>query len=128
MTEPLCTCGKRPKHKCCEESEHNSEESEHNSGKMCLKDLEEDLRQSLFKKIAYGISDSEISDNDRDIVSKTTLMHILEQKEVYNAQSINLKGLSEATEDRMSKIDRDLRQLRKEIEEELEKYASVKQK
>ena len=121
MTEPLCTCGKRPKHKCCEESEHNS-------GKMCLKDLEEDLRQSLFKKIAYGISDSEISDNDRDIVSKTTLMHILEQKEVYNAQSINLKGLSEATEDRMSKIDRDLRQLRTEIEEELEKYASVKQK
>ena len=21
MTEPLCTCGKRPKHKCCEENE-----------------------------------------------------------------------------------------------------------
>lgn len=30
MTEPLCTCGKRPKHKCCEESGHNS-------GKMCLR-------------------------------------------------------------------------------------------
>jgi len=30
VTEPLCTCGKRPKHKCCEESEHKS-------GKMCLK-------------------------------------------------------------------------------------------
>ena len=31
MTEPLCTCGKRPKHKCCEESENKS-------GKMCLKE------------------------------------------------------------------------------------------
>ena len=30
MTEPLCTCGKRPKHKCCEESEHKV-------GKMCLR-------------------------------------------------------------------------------------------
>lgn len=29
--EPLCTCGKRPKHKCCEESEHGS-------GKMCLRE------------------------------------------------------------------------------------------
>lgn len=71
MTEPLCTCGKRPKHKCCEENEHGS-------GKMCLKG--------------------------------------------YDAQFINLKGLSEATEDRMSKVDRDIRQLRKEVEEELEKY------
>lgn len=78
MTEALCTCGKRPKHKCCEESEVG--------GKMCLKDLEEDLRQSLFKKIAYGISDSEISDNDRNIISKTTLMHILEQKETYSGE------------------------------------------
>lgn len=77
MTEPLCTCGKRPKHKCCEEGEHKS-------GKMCLKE--------------------------------------------YDAQPINLKGLSEATEDRMSKVDGDIRQLRKELEEELEKYASVKQK
>lgn len=33
MTESLCTCGKRPKHKCCEESEHNS-------GKMCLREYE----------------------------------------------------------------------------------------
>lgn len=33
MTEPLCTCGKRPKHKCCEESEHEG-------GKMCLKEFE----------------------------------------------------------------------------------------
>lgn len=31
MTEILCTCGKRPKHKCCEESECKS-------GKMCLKE------------------------------------------------------------------------------------------
>ena len=30
MTESLCTCGKRPKHKCCEENEHKS-------GKMCLR-------------------------------------------------------------------------------------------
>lgn len=30
MTDPLCTCGKRPKHKCCEENEHES-------GKMCLR-------------------------------------------------------------------------------------------
>lgn len=30
MTESLCTCGKKPKHKCCEESEHKS-------GKMCLR-------------------------------------------------------------------------------------------
>lgn len=65
--EPLCTCGKRSKHKCCEESEHNS-------GKMYLKG--------------------------------------------YDAPPINLKGLSEATEDRMSKIDRDIRQLRKELEKE----------
>lgn len=77
MTEPLCTCGKRPKHKCCEENEHNS-------GKMCLKE--------------------------------------------YDAQPINLKSLSEATEDRMSKIDRDIRQLRKELEEELSNYVSVRQK
>lgn len=72
MTELLCTCGKRPKHKCCEESGVG--------GKMCLKG--------------------------------------------FDAQPINLKGLSEATEDHMSKIDRDLRQLRKELEEELEKYVS----
>lgn len=77
MNEPLCTCGKRPKHKCCEESEDKS-------GRMCLKE--------------------------------------------YYAQPINLKGLSEATEDRMSKVDRDLRQLRKEVEEELEKYDHIKQK
>lgn len=32
MTEPLCTCGKRPKHKCCEESGMG--------GKMCLKGYE----------------------------------------------------------------------------------------
>lgn len=31
MTEPLCTCGKRPKHKCCDESGVG--------GKMCLKEL-----------------------------------------------------------------------------------------
>lgn len=31
MTEPPCTCGKRPKHKCCEENEHKN-------GKMCLKE------------------------------------------------------------------------------------------
>ena len=79
MTEHLCTCGKRPKLKCCEESEHNG-------GKMCLKDLEEDLRQSFFKKLAYGISDSEISDNDKHIISKTTLMHILEQKQAYSGE------------------------------------------
>lgn len=30
MTEPLCACGKRPKHKCCEKSEQKV-------GKMCLK-------------------------------------------------------------------------------------------
>lgn len=30
MTESLCTCGKRPKHKCCEQSEYNN-------GKMCLR-------------------------------------------------------------------------------------------
>lgn len=53
---------------------------------MCLKDLEEDLRQSLFKKIAYGVSDSEISDKDKDILSKTTLMHILEQKQAYSGE------------------------------------------
>lgn len=34
MTEPLCTCGKRPKHKCCEENEHRS-------GKMCLKEFKD---------------------------------------------------------------------------------------
>lgn len=77
MTESLCTCGKRPKHKCCEENEHKN-------GKMCLKG--------------------------------------------YDAPPINLKGLSEVTEDRMSKVDRDIRQLRKELEDELEKYANVKQK
>lgn len=77
MTEPLCTCGKRPKHKCCEESEHKI-------GKMCLKE--------------------------------------------YDAQPINLQGVSEATEDRMSKVDRDIRQLREELEEELEKYDYIKQK
>lgn len=46
MTEPLCTCGKRPKHKCCEESEHKS-------GKLCLKcdnkDFDE-LRERLWKE------------------------------------------------------------------------------
>lgn len=77
MTEPLCTCAKRSKHKCCEENEHKS-------GKMCLKG--------------------------------------------YDAQPINLKGLSETTEDRMNKVDRDIRQLRKELEEELEKYGYLKQK
>jgi len=77
MTKPLCTCGKRPRHKCCEENEHKI-------GKMCLKG--------------------------------------------YDTQPVTLKGLSEATEDRMGKVDRDIRQLRKELEEELEKYASVKQK
>lgn len=75
MTELLCTCGKRPKHKCCEESGVG--------GKMCLRG--------------------------------------------YDVQPINLKGLSEATEDRMSKIDRDIRQLRKELEEELEKYETKNQ-
>lgn len=70
MTEPLCTCGKRPKHKCSEESGVG--------GKMCLKG--------------------------------------------YEAQPINLQGLSEATQDRMSKVDRDIRQLRKELEEEIKKY------
>lgn len=76
MTNPLCTCGKRPKHKCCEEYEDNS-------GKMCLKG--------------------------------------------YDAQPINLKGLSEATEDRMGRVDRDIRKLRKELEEELEKYETKNQ-
>lgn len=76
MTEPLCTCGKRPKHKCCEESGAG--------GKMCLKG--------------------------------------------YDTQPTTLKGLSEAIEDRMSKVDRDLRQLRKELEKELEKYEYFKQK
>jgi uncharacterized membrane protein YgaE (UPF0421/DUF939 family) len=56
-------------------------------GKMCLRELEEDLRESLFKKIAYGVSDTEISDKDKDIVSKTTLMHILEQKEAYRGKN-----------------------------------------
>lgn len=32
MTEPLCTCGKRPKHKCCEEPGVG--------GKMCLREYE----------------------------------------------------------------------------------------
>lgn len=45
----------------------------------------------------------------------------------YDVQPINLKGLSEATEDHMSKIDRDIRQLRKELEEELEKYETKNQ-
>ena len=76
MTESLCTCGKRPKHKCCDESGVG--------GKMCLK----------------GVLD---------------------------AQPIQLKGLSEDTEDRMSKIDRDIRQLRKELEEELKKYETKNQ-
>lgn len=45
----------------------------------------------------------------------------------YDAQPINLQGLSEATEDRMSKVDRDIRQLRKELEEEIEKYETKNQ-
>lgn len=44
-----------------------------------------------------------------------------------DAQPINLKGLSEATEDRMSKVDRDIRQLRKELEDDLEKYEAKNQ-
>lgn len=44
MTEPLCTCGKRPKHKCCEENEHKS-------GKMCLREFIDEQR--LLKDSDY---------------------------------------------------------------------------
>lgn len=44
MTESLCTCGKRPKHKCCEESEHKS-------GKMCLSVFVD--KQRLLKDSDY---------------------------------------------------------------------------
>jgi len=59
MTEPLCTCGKRPKHKCCEENEHNS-------GKMCLKEdttiqdfinSQEELGYEFEKILADNLSD-----------------------------------------------------------------------
>lgn len=59
MTEPLCTCGKRPKHKCCEQSEHNS-------GKMCLKtdttiqdfiNSQEELGHEFEKILADNLSD-----------------------------------------------------------------------
>ena len=77
MTETLCTCGKRPKHKCCEESEHKS-------GKMCLKG--------------------------------------------HDAQPINLKGLSETTENRMSNVDKELKKLREELRVELlPKYLTPEQ-
>lgn len=44
MTHLLCTCDKRPKHKCCEESEHNS-------GKMCLREFIDEKR--LLKDSDY---------------------------------------------------------------------------
>lgn len=47
MIEPLCTCGKRLKHKCCEESDHKS-------GKMCL---------SVFVDEQRLLEDSEYRDN-----------------------------------------------------------------
>lgn len=59
MTEPLCTCGKRPKHKCCEESEHKS-------GKMCLKEdstlqnfinSQEELGHEFEKILVDNLSD-----------------------------------------------------------------------
>lgn len=46
----------------------------------------------------------------------------------YDAQPISLKVVSEFTEDRVSKVDRDIRQLRKELEEDLRKYEHFKQK
>lgn len=55
---------------------------------------------------------------------------VVTQKEVYyqsGKRKGELKGLSEVTEDRMSKIDRDIRQLRKELEEELENYETKNQ-
>jgi len=76
MTESLCTCRKRPKHKCCEENGVG--------GKMCLKGCD--------------------------------------------AQPINLKGLSEATEDRMSNVDKELKKLREELRVELlPKYLTPEQ-
>jgi len=59
MTEPLCTCGKRPKHKCCEENEHKS-------GKMCLREgtklqdfisSQEELGYEFEKILADNLSD-----------------------------------------------------------------------
>lgn len=58
MTEPLCTCGKRPKHKCCEESGAG--------GKMCLKidttiqdfiNSQEELGHEFGKILADNLSD-----------------------------------------------------------------------
>lgn len=49
MTEPLCTCGKRPKHKCCEESEHKS-------GKMCLREFK-DLDNTVIVNFSIEIND-----------------------------------------------------------------------
>lgn len=56
---PLCTCGKRPKHKCCEENEHKN-------GKMCLKEdktiqdfinSQEELGHEFEKILADNLSD-----------------------------------------------------------------------
>lgn len=44
MTEALCTCGKRPKHKCCEENEHKV-------GNMCLSVFVDEQR--LLKDSEY---------------------------------------------------------------------------
>lgn len=58
MTEPLCTCGKRPKHKCSEESGVG--------GKMCLKEdttlqdfinSQEELGYEFEKILADNLSD-----------------------------------------------------------------------
>lgn len=58
MTEPSCTCGKRPKHKCCKESGAG--------GKMCLKEdtttqdfinSQEELDYEFEKIIADNLSD-----------------------------------------------------------------------
>lgn len=54
MNVPLCTCGKRPKHKCCEESEHKS-------GKICLKEyktIPTDIRSKIDETIWKDTQDS----------------------------------------------------------------------
>lgn len=51
MTEHLCTCGKRSKHKCCDESEHKI-------GKLCLSVFVDEQR--LLKDSEYrdrGVKD-----------------------------------------------------------------------
>lgn len=47
MTEPLCTCGKRPKHKCCEESGVG--------GKMCLRGEPEPKPNNLSVEDSFDI-------------------------------------------------------------------------